>query len=403
MMRFMMWVGVSLFAFDVLAAAPLHKVPNASPERYIVIMDDDKPAPEYADALAREVRGRLVHVYSTVLNGFSIKANEQAAQALTRRPGVRAVWEVPTARIADLQFGVPDGLDRIDQRETHLNDSYTYTMYTAPVTIYVLDTGVDPRAEFGTRLTNINFTSDANGHRDPNDYTDFGLPLNDVWHGTATAVVAAGAQNGVAKWAKIANVRVLRYDTGTYDDIVAGIQWVTQQRNLRPSEFHIANASFGAMATGAPYAPADTAYRASIAAGVAWVFAAGNDAGNACNFYPANLSSLSGAISVGAMHANGNADVVTGYSNQGPCVDIYAPSEVEWGDPDTVAGGTSAAAPHVAGVFAIRWAASTTSSSGEIEGLVKGLATTGVLTNIWGTSNNLLLYSLRPKRRSVGS
>jgi subtilisin family serine protease len=76
---------------------------------------------------------------------------------------------------------------------------------------------------------------------------------------------------------------------------------------------------------------------------------------------------------------------------------------VEWGDPDTVAGGTSAAAPHVAGVFAIRWAASTTSSSGEIEGLVKGLATTGVLTNIWSTSNNLLLHSLRPKRRSVGS
>jgi subtilisin family serine protease len=327
--------------------------------------------------------------------------NEQAALALTKRPGVSAVWEVPTARITEVQYGVPDGLDRIDQREKQLNDQYIYTMSTAAANIYIVDTGVDPRAEFGTRLTNINFTSDATGNRDPNDYTDFGLPLNDVWHGTATAVVAAGAQNGVAKWAKIVNVRVLRYDTGTYDDIVAGINWITQQRNARSNEFHVANASFGSMGSG--YGPADTAFRASIAAGVAWVFAAGNDAGDACNFFPSKLSSLSGAISVGAMHPLGTADAVTSYSNQGPCVDIYAPSEVEWGDPDTVAGGTSAAAPHVAGVFAIRWAESTTSNAAEIEGLVKGLATTNVLTNIWNTSNNLLLHSRQPKRRSAGS
>jgi subtilisin family serine protease len=403
-MRLVGWIFVCLAVFQDLAAAPLHKVSNAVPGRYIVVLDGATPASEHANAMAGDARGKLVHVYSDALNGFSVQMNEQAALALSKRPGVAAVWEVPPApRPADTQFGPPVGLDRIDQREMQLNGTYTYTMYTAaPVTIYVVDTGVDARAEFGSRLvSNINFSTNAAGVRDPNDYTDYGLPLNDVWHGTATAVLAAGAQNGVAKWAKIANVRVLAGTGGTYDDVVAGINWVTQQRNARPTEFHVANASFGDQR--APYAPADAAFRTSIAAGVAWVFSAGNDAIDACNFYPASLGSLSGAITVGAMHAESTADVVTTYSNQGPCVDIYVPSEVEWGDPDTIAGGTSAAAPHVAGVFAIRWAASTTSSSAEIEGLVKGLATTGTLTNIWGTSNNLLLYSLRPKRRSVGS
>lgn len=399
-MKAIMWVVVSLFGCHLMAAAPLHKVGGAVPGRYIVILNGDTPASEYAESFARDARGKLVHVYSQVLNGFSVQFSAQAAEAMTRRPGVAAVWEVPTVRIADTQFGVPDGIDRIDQREALLNDSYTYTMYPPTATIYIVDTGVDPRAEFGTRLTNINFTSDANGYRNPNDYTDFGLPLNDVWHGTATAVVAAGAQNGVAKWAKIANVRVLRYDTGTYDDVVAGINWVTQQRNARPTEFHVANASFGDAS--APYPPADAAFRASIAAGVAWVFSAGNNAADACGYYPASLGAISGAITVGAMHPQSTSDVVTSYSNQGPCVDIYAPSEVDWGDPNTVAGGTSAAAPHVAGVFAVRWAASTTSTSAEIEGLVKGLATTGALTNLWGTSNDRLLYALNPKRRSVG-
>lgn len=73
---------------ELQAAAPLHKVPGAVSERYLVVLNPDTPAGDLASPLAREVRGQVVHVYSTVLNGFSIRANEQAALALTRKKDV---------------------------------------------------------------------------------------------------------------------------------------------------------------------------------------------------------------------------------------------------------------------------------------------------------------------------
>ncbi len=393
---------IAVLALSASAArAQVHRTPGAVPNRYIVLLDQGTPASEHAQALAHEARGTLIHTYTTVLNGFSMKAADQAAEALTRRPGVEAVWEVPTTHTTSTQSGPHYGLDRIDQRALPLDDVYTYFTYSnPPVRIYIADTGVDPNEDFEGRLVgNVNLTSDANGHRDPNDYTDYGLPLGDEWHGTATAILAAGRKYGVAKFAKIVNVRVLRYDTGSYDDVVAGIDWITSQRNAYPMELHVANASFGSSET--YYAPAETAFRNSVRFNVAWIFSAGNESGNACYNFPANLGSvLSGAITVGAM--NPRNDAVLNLSNQGQCVEIFAPSNVEVGL-GVIAGGTSASAPHVAGVFAIRWASASSSTAAEIEGQIKGLGTPGVLTNIWSTSPNLLLYSLRPKSRAVGS
>jgi subtilisin family serine protease len=398
----------SLLTLSTFAAAPLHKVAGAVAGRYIVLLDDEHPSTGHAESLTRSAGATLVHTYDTVLNGFSIRATEQKAAALTKMPGVAAVWEVPAARANDVQANPPKGLDRIDQRDLPLNNSYTYySNTTVPTTIYIVDTGVDPRpSELGTRVVaNINFWTNDAGTIDPNDYTDGGLPLNDSWHGTPHAVIAAGTQFGVAKAAKIANVRVMRNAAdGSWDDIVAGVQWVTQRRYAVPGEKHIANLSIGAN-WGAPftgYQPVITALSASINAGVAWIFSAGNNAADGCSHFPAWMASqYSGAMSVGA--SNPDTDAVFSYSNQGPCVDIYAPSNVVWGDASFgVAQGTSAAAPHVAGVFADRWT-SATATSGETEGLVKGAGTPGVLSGIWSNSNNLLLYSLLPRRRACCS
>jgi aqualysin 1 len=393
----------------MFAAASFNKVPNALPGRYVAVLDADSPAAEHAQSMTRAANVSALHVYSHVLNGFSFDGTEQKALVLSKLPGVSSVWEVPVSRGTDTQVGVPDGIDRIDQRDRPLNDTYTYTMYTTPVTIYIVDSGMDPRAEFGNRvISNINFSYNQNSSgqwvRDPNAYTDHGLPLNDFWHGTATAVVAAGAQNGVARFAKIANVRVLGDNgSGSADDIIAGVNYVTQQRAARPTEKHVANASYTLYFANQVYPPFDTAYANSINSGVAWVFAAGNANADACNYYPARLSvQYSGAMTVGASVPT--TDAVAAYSNQGTCVDIFAPADVTWGDPGaTVAGGTSAAAPHVSGVFAIRWANAPTANSSEIEGLIKGVGTVGALTsNVWPSSPNLLLYSLLPRRRSVG-
>lgn len=57
----------------------------------------------------------------------------------------------------------------------------------------------------------------------------------------------------------------------------------------------------------------------AIAAGLTAVVSAGNSAGDACNQSPASLPD---AITVGSSDVN---DQVSGFSNKGCCVDIYAP------------------------------------------------------------------------------
>lgn len=409
MRRVCLWSVLMILITPLLSAAPLHRVPGAVPGRYIVTLDVEHPSTTHAEGLSRSAGAILVHTFETVLNGFSIRATEQRALALAKMPGVEAVWEVPALSADDVQSNPADGLDRIDQHDLPPDDSYTYYLYSTPTTMYIVDTGMDPRPlEFGSRVAaNVNFYTNASGVRDPNDYTDGGLPVDNSWHGTATAVVGAGANHGVARFVKIANVRVLKDASGgSWDDVVAGVNWVTQQRNARPAELHVANfsggANYGTAYSG--YPPAITAFTASIHAGVAWIFSAGNDQRDGCTHFPGWMGSrYSGAISVGA--ADPLNDEVFFYSNQGPCVEIYAPSRVQWGDTINLsrATGTSAAAPHAAGVFAMRWANAPASSTGEIEGLIKGVATPDKLTKIWATSNNLLLYSLLPRRRPSGS
>lgn len=393
-------IAVVVCTVSAEAAAPFHPVSTSSPGRYLVIL---KPNVQPASSSALSVPGRVVHVYSTVLNGFSVQTTEAAVMTLTSNPDVDSIWEVPIVRPTETQIGAPTGLDRMDQRALPLDRTFSYAQPSSPVTIYIADTGVDPRLRFENRLvTSINFTSDANGNVDPSDYTDGGVPLNDVWHGTSTAVIAGGVDYGVARTAKLVNVRVLRPNTGTWDDIVAGIQWITEQANARPSEHHVANASFAGLGY---YAPAETVLRNSIAAGVAWIFAAGNSNADACDYFPAKLGrQISGAVTVGSFDPEN--DEVLSDSNQGRCVEIFAPSRVAWGtQPETdgtVAGGTSAAAPHVAGAFAVRWAESPGSSAAEVEGIIKGTATTGALRGLISTSPDLMLYLAPPRRRPSG-
>ena len=385
-----------------LAAPPIKRARNPVPNAYIVTLSDDVRAVENAEVLSRRVGATTRHVYDVVMNGFSINATEQQVEALARMPGVVEVSEVGQSFPTDIMYAPPKGLDRIDQRELPLSGSYSFSMYTTATNIYILDTGIDPHPDFGTRLvTNKNFARDANGVLDPANYTDYGQPIGDRYHGTAAAVIAAGDPHGIARWAKIHNIKVCG-GTGTpncfTDDVIAGVNYVTQQRNARPAELHIANASFSGHDSSFV-----TPFNNSITAGVAWSFSAGNGDGqvgqDACDFYPAAIAAQrSGALSVGASHAA--TDVIEVYSNQGPCVEIFGPDQTEWGSPiGSVMSGTSASAPHVAGVIAARWANSPTSSAGEIEGLIKGIATPDVLTGIWPNTPNLLLHSVLRKRR----
>jgi subtilisin family serine protease len=105
-------------------------------------------------------------------------------------------------------------------------------------------------------------------------------------------------------------------------------------------------------------------------------------------------SRVPNAITVGAVDST---DLRPSYSNQGPCVDVFAPgsgitSVANWDDVSARSmSGTSMAAPHVAGVAALYLETHPTASAATVAQQIQNAATSGVITNIpVGTVNKLL-------------
>ncbi|MEU6482480.1 S8 family peptidase [Streptomyces sp. NPDC046887] len=355
---------------------------------YLVTLKDSvarADIPASAKALAKRHQGSLRYTYTAALRGFAVNMSEERAKQLAADPSVARVEADAVAYAVDTQNNPPSwGLDRVDQRNLPVDKAYSYSTTASNVTAYIVDSGV--------RLSHRDFGGRAvSGY----DFIDNDSNASDCHgHGTHVAGTVGGGSYGVAKGVKLVGVRVLNCQGSSGDSwapVLAGIDWVTKNAK-KPA---VANASIG----GGKTQSVNDAVAASIASGVTWVVAGGNNNADACSYSPASTPA---AITAGA--TNSRDARATGWSNgqgsnYGSCLDIFAPgdsivSTSNSGDTNSQSmSGTSMASPHVAGAAALILAANPTWSPAQVRDKLVADATPDKVTDARTGSPNRLLYT----------
>lgn len=351
--------------------------PGSVTGSYVVTLREGTAARSAAGRdLAASYGARISHTYGTVLNGYAVRADKDRAGRLAADPRVASVVQDTRVEPARTQRNPPSwGLDRIDRPSLPPDRRYTSPDTAgAGVTVYVIDTGV--------RTTHRDFGGRA---RHGWDFVDGDRTAQDGnGHGTQVAGIVAGTSYGVAKRAEVVSVRVLDdAGAGTTAQVIAGIDWVT--RNARKPA--VANLSLG----GSYNAQLDAAVRASIASGVTYTVAAGNEGRAAALYSPAGVKQ---AVTVGATDRQ---DKKPAFSNQGSALDLFAPgvsitSASATSDTARATGsGTSMASPHVAGAAALYLAGHRRATPAQVaKALVEGAASGKVSGRGLGSPDRLL-------------
>lgn len=394
---------------------------KAVPNQYIVVLKDiveSQDVPSVAAELAGHHQGVLIHTYWSAIKGFSVKMPEDAALALSQDPRVEYVEEdgVVATRanfvcsssatpITSPQSPAPMHLDRIDQRNLPLNNSYLFKNKGAGVNVYVLDTGIytDHQEFLDAQNRPRAFIALKAGGQIFDAATDAsfaqGRDLNG--HGTFIASLIGGRTVGVAKDVTLYSVRVLDGSgRGTFSNFMAGVDYV-YRRQVKPA---VVNMSLGEAVMDNPTLASalETSVQNLINSGVTCVVAGPDANADASTESPGRLADC---ITVGSTDAF--SDSLAGGFGFGAGIDLYAPGGgsvcvalSNLGNPGFpnnrmafVSGGTSTSAPLVTGVVAMYLHQFPTALPADISSAIKSNATTGVLKNIPAGTKNRLLYS----------
>src|SRR5688500_8779382 len=122
--------------------APVHG--TSASDRYIVVFDKGSSQAKVRDAKdkAKDKGAKVHHTYSNALDGFAATLSESALAELRQNKHVSFIEADHKVSISDTQSPATWGIDRIDQRDRPLNNSYTYQRSGAWVKAYFIDTGM---------------------------------------------------------------------------------------------------------------------------------------------------------------------------------------------------------------------------------------------------------------------
>ena len=346
------------------AAGATAKVAPASgviPGQYIVVFKDTVSNPgDTASDMARKHGLGLLYIYGYAIKGYAATIPAARLDAVKADPRVLFVSEDREVSIGEQTL--PTGIDRIDAEQTA-----THTNKGAGVNVAVIDTGIDLKhPDLKANIVGGKNCSTGKSYNDGNG------------HGSHVAGIIAAVNNtvgvvGVAPEAKVWAVRVLNNaGSGTWSSVICGIDFVTRKAPDNGGPITVANMSLGGTGSddgNCGLTNNDALHQAicrSVAAGVTYVVAAGNETDDAANHVPAaydeviTVSALSdsdgkpgGTGGAPSCRTSEKDDYFATFSNFGADVDIAAPgvcilSTWKGGGYNTISG-TSMASPHVAG------------------------------------------------------
>jgi subtilisin len=354
-----------LTALLLASAAPA----SDQSERYIVVLNGTvSDVPAVAASQAQTYGAQVAHVYTSALNGYAATIPANRVDALRADPNVRFVS--PDGQVEATGQTVGTGVSRV--RAVAKADK------GAGVNVAVIDTGID--LNHPDLAGNVVGGTNCSGGG-PKSYDDGN------GHGTHVAGIIAALDNGigvvgVAPEAKLWAVRVLdKNGSGTYSDVICGIDFVDSKSPAKGGPITVANMSLGGFGSddgNCGNTDGDALHAAvcrAVADGVTFVVAAGNSGLDLSGSFTTVPGAYDEVLSVSALadsdgqpceagadtkygaddnfpswsnYATGAADL--NHLIAAPGVDIY--STYKGGGYATLSG-TSMASPHVAGAAAL--------------------------------------------------
>jgi subtilisin family serine protease len=269
-------IPAALFAAAVLTQAAHAQAPQAARPYIVVFHDEELDVDGVTADHERSYGAAISHRYYRAVKGYAATIPVARLDDIRRDPRVAFVSE---DRVVEaVAQTLPTGVDRIDAELSSHASSNAWTFAMA-----VIDTGSGPHSDLniagGKNCSTGKSFNDGNGH---------GTHVA----GTIGAVANTSGVVGVAPGVPIYSVRVLNNaGSGSWSSVVCGIDWVTS--NATRLNIKVANMSLGGSGSddgNCGLSNGDALHKAicnSVAAGVTYVVAAGNDGRNLAGFVPA--------------------------------------------------------------------------------------------------------------------